>query len=176
MTIHAASPWFSYALTALIIGGVMAWRLRQVGRARRLRLETLWIVPAVYACVAAVILWNVPPHGLAWLWCALALLAGGALGWTRGRMMAISVDPQTHVLNQTTSPAAMLFIVALVALRAASRSLALSYGGQGHGMVMLVTDMLVAFALGVLTMQRLEMFLRARRLLTEARAVRATQG
>lgn len=176
MPIHASASWFSSLLPILIIGGIMLWRLRQVGRARRLRLETLWIVPAIYGCVAAVILWNLPPHGLAWLWCALALLAGGAIGWTRGRMMAISVDPQTHSLNQTTSPAAMLFIVALVALRAASRSLALSYGGQGHGAVMLVTDILVAFALGVLTMQRLEMFLRARRLLAQARAVRAAQG
>lgn len=170
MQVHHGQGWISYAITGAIILIVLAIRLRSVGRARRLRLETLWIIPALYGCAAAYVFWSLPPHGLTWLYCALAIAGGGALGWYRGRMMAISVDPVTHALNQTTSPAAMIFIVVLLVVRMASRSLAVRMGGAGHGGVAMVTDILVAFALGFLAIQRLEMFLRARRLMRAARA------
>jgi len=42
-------------------------------------------------------------------------------------------------------------------------------GGLFHMSPATLTDILVAFALGLLAVQRLEMFLRARRLLAEAR-------
>ena len=41
-------------------------------------------------------------------------------------------------------------------------------GAAWHVDVMAVTDILIAFALGLLTMQRVEMYLRAKRLLGEA--------
>lgn len=160
----------SYLIAAAVIAVVLTWRWRQVGRARRLRLETLWLIPVLYAVVAVIIFWKMPPHGMAWLWCAIGGMVGAGLGWMRGRMMAISVDPETHSLNQTTSPAAMLFIVALILARLLSRSLAASLDGPGHAGILLVTDILVAFALGFLSAQRIEMFLRARRLLAQARA------
>ncbi len=164
-----AQSWISYTITGAVILLVLALRLRNVNRARRLRLETLWIIPALYACVAVAVFWSLPPHGLVWLWCALALAVGAVAGWYRGKMMAISVDPRTHLLNQTASPTAMLFMVALILVRAMSRTIALSIGGTAHGGVSMVTDLLVAFALGFLAVQRLEMFLRARRLLAQAR-------
>lgn len=159
----------SYLITAVVIVAVFAWRWRQVGRLRRLRLETLWIIPALYAAMAVAVFWKMPPHGLAWLWCAIGCAVGAGLGWMRGRMMTISVDPQTHSLNQTTSPAAMLFIVALILMRAMSRWLAARMDGPGHVGIILVTDIVVALALGFIVAQRIEMFLRARRLLAQAR-------
>jgi hypothetical protein len=42
----------------------------------------------------------------------------------------------------------------------------------GHLNPMALTDILLAFALGLFATQRLEMYLRARRLLDEARAAR----
>lgn len=167
---HQGPQWLGYAIPAAIILIVMLRRFRQVGRARRLRLETLWIIPFLYVCVAVAVFRGMPPHGLAWLWCALALAIGAALGWKRGGLMAISVDPETHALNQTTSMASMLFILIVVGLRLASRGLAVELGWTVHGGVAMLTDILVAFALGLLTAQRAEMFLRARRLLALARA------
>jgi hypothetical protein len=111
-----------------------------------------------------------PPHGLAWLWCAVVLAIGAVLGWKRGGLMAINVDPETHALNQTTSMASMLFILVLVCIRLASRTLAVELGWTVHGGIAVLTDILVAFALGLLTAQRVEMFLRARRLLALTRA------
>jgi hypothetical protein len=81
-------------------------------------------------------------------------------------MMQIHVDPQTHALNQKGSPWAILFLMAIVLIKMAVQ-------GEGRAIgfdVMLVTDAALAFALGMFTTTRVEMYLRARRLLDEARA------
>jgi len=161
--------WLRYAIPALIILIVLAFRLRGMNRERPLRIERLWIVPALYCLVAGLTFWNAPPAGMAWAYCGAALLAGAALGWQRGRMMRISVDPETHEIRQKASPAAMLLILGLLVIRSGARN-AEALGIPGvHIDVMVTTDVLIAFALGLLTVQRLEMFLRARRLLAEAR-------
>ena len=164
------SPWLSYVLPIVIVLMVLAFRWRGMARERPLKVERLWIVPAIYCLLAGITFARLPPHGLVWLWCALALAAGAAAGWWRGRMMRIAVDPETHALSQKGSPAAMLLILALIVIRSAARNAdALGIPGV-HVDVLSMTDVLIAFALGLLTAQRLEMFLRARRLLGEARA------
>ena len=138
--------------------------------AKPLKVERLWIVPTLYSIFAAGLFWNLPPHGLQWLWATLALVAGGAVGWLRGRTMRIAVDPVTHDLNQRQSPAALVLLVALIGLRYVAREhfgTDITHAGAG------VVDGFVAFAVGLLAMQRVEMFLRARRLLGEARALRS---
>ena len=161
------NPLISYAITAVIVIAVMALRMRNVGRTRRLRLETLWIVPALYLLITIGTFVAMPPSGLAWLYIGVALVGGGALGWQRGRMMHIEVDPGTHTLNQRMSPAAMIFLVLLIAVRSGARILV--ENGTVHFNIAIVTDILIAFALGMFALQRLEMFLRAKRLLEEAR-------
>jgi hypothetical protein len=63
----------------------------------------------------------------------------------------------------------MLFILALIALRFAIRAGAAYEAGLGAVDLPLITDCLVAMALGLLTITRLEMYLRGSRLLNEAR-------
>ena len=157
----------SYLIPIVVIGIVLALRFRSMGKARRLKLERLWIVPAIYLGVTILLFSEMTPHGLGWLWAALCLAAGGALGWYRGAMMKIEVDPDTHALSQRSSPLAMLFILGLVALRFAIRA-GIQYEA-GAVDIALITDCLVAFALGLLSATRLEMFLRGSRLLDEAR-------
>ena len=168
----APSAWVQYAIPGAIILLVLFFRLRAVGKARRLRLERLWILPALYAVLVGFVFWSAPPHGATWLWCLLALGVGAALGWTRGKLMKIAVDPETHELSQTVSPAALLFIVVLIFIRSASRAMAEQMAGPGHAGLMAATDILLAFALGFLAFQRIEVFIRARRMLAEARAGR----
>lgn len=157
--------WISYALTIGIIIVVMALRMRRMGRMRPLKLSSLWVVPAIYFVVAALMFVQLPPDRNVAIACLFALLIGAAVGWQRGKLMQIHVDRETHALNQKASPAAMLFLVALIVIRMASRG-AISEAGVRPAML---TDPLIAFALGVLTLQRVEMFLRARKLLEEAR-------
>lgn len=161
-----------YAIPGMIILTVLFFRLRSVGKARRLRLERLWILPTLYAAAVGFVFWNAPPHGMTWLWCVVALGVGAGLGWWRGRLMRVAVDPETHELSQTVSPAALLFIVALIVIRSASRAMAIEMAGPGHAGLMAATDILMAFALGFVAFQRVEIFIRARRMLAEARAKR----
>ena len=146
-----------YALIIGIAAIVITLRMRRMSKERPLKIEQLWIVPGIYGLIAGFLYWRFPPHGMTILWCAIAMALGAAAGWQRGRMMHISVDPETHAIRQKASPAAMLFLLALIAVRYGARELA-------------ATDILIAFALGLLSMQRYEMYLRAKRLLGEARA------
>jgi hypothetical protein len=150
-----------YAVIAL----VLVIRLRRVGKSRPLRLWALWLLPVLYTVFAIGLLVTLPPHGVGWLWCALALAAGSAIGWQRGRMMRIVVDPATGTLQQSQSLAGVLFLVALVAARSFLRQETMTDAAH---VTALATGVLVSFALGVIAVQRLEMAIRARRLLQAA--------
>jgi len=158
--------WIGYAITFAIILVVFGLRMRRMGKMRPLRLETLWIVPSLYLAITAWMFVQLPPTGSVAIASAAALIAGAAVGWKRGTMMHIHVDPQTHALNQKASPAAMIFLLVLVAVRSLGRGV---LGAEGVSPAML-TDPLIAFALGMLTLTRVEMYFRGRRLLEEARS------
>lgn len=165
---HPVQPsWTSYAITIGIVVIVMALRMRGMGRMRPLNLSSLWIVPVVYLLAAVLMFVSLPPTGWVAVASIVGLLVGAAVGWQRGKMMHIHVDPETHALNQKGSPAAMFFLIALIVIRAGARSVLSQEGGVSPAMV---TDPLIAFALGMFTLTRLEMYLRAKRLLEEARA------
>ena len=167
MQVHQAhQTWISYAVTIAIIAVVMALRLRRMGQMRPLKLGNLFIVPALYLVVAAIMFVQLPPTGWVAIACAIALAIGAAVGWQRGKMMHIHVDPETYALNQKASPAAMFFLIGLIVVRMAARGML----GQNSGVSpAMLTDPLIAFALGMFTVQRIEMYLRAKRLLEEAR-------
>ena len=167
MQVHPVhQTWASYAITIGIIVVVMALRLRRAGQMRPLRLGSLWVVPVLYLAVAAIMFAQLPPTGWVAIASAAALLIGAAVGWQRGKMMHIHVDPETHALNQKASPAAMLFLVALIVVRMLARGI---IGAEGAVSPAMLTDPLIAFALGMFTLQRFEMYVRAKRLLDEAR-------
>jgi membrane protein CcdC involved in cytochrome C biogenesis len=158
--------WVSYAITIGIIVVVVALRMRRMGQMRPLKIERLWVVPAVYLAVAALMFWQLPPAGWVAIASVVGLAIGAAVGWQRGKMMHIHVDPETHALNQKASPAAMLFLIALIIVRTGARAV---LGESGSVSPAMLTDPLIAFALGMLTLTRLEMYVRAKRLLEEAR-------
>lgn len=168
MQVHPAQQsWITTAITIAVVLVVLAFRLRRSGQMRPLKLGGLWIVPVLYLGVAVTMFVQLPPTGWVAIASAAALAVGAAVGWQRGRMMHIAVDPETHALNQKASPAAILFLVALIGVRMIARTVIGQEGGVSPAML---TDPLIAFALGIFTLQRVEMFLRARRLLDEARS------
>lgn len=166
LPVHSAQQtWVSYAIFVIIIVIVMALRFRRMGRARPLKLSGLWIVPAVYFVVAAAIFVQSPPTYPVALASIVGLLIGAAVGWQRGKMMHIHVDPETQSLNQKPSPAAMFVLLGLIIVRMGARTI---LGQTGSGSPAMLTDPLVTFALGMLTLTRVEMYIRAKRLLGEA--------
>ncbi len=159
-----------FVITGAIVAIVLFIRVRRMRGERPLRLERLWIVPAIYLVFTVVIYSEVPPHGLAWLGCGVALIIGGLIGWQRGKLMDIRLDPETHQLNQRASPLAFVVILVLVAARLGARGLATEGASVGLQIdPLLVTDMLIAMALGLFAATRAEMYLRASRLLTSAK-------
>ena len=168
--LHSAIP---YLIAGVVFVVLMGWRLRRMSQTRPLRLELLWVTPALIIVLAVLSIIPQPPQGLDWAYLGVALVIGGALGWWRGKLMHIIVDPETHALNTKASPAAMIFIVAIIAIRFALRGLAMGQASTLHLSLAVITGVFMAFAVGLFGMTRVEMFLRASRLLAEARAARA---
>jgi hypothetical protein len=154
---------------------VLAVLLIRNGRARRLRVEALWIRPAIIIAFAVAALVAQPPFltlvSFAILFAGLAL--GGLLGWQRGRLIRIDVNPETHELTSQASPWGLVFIVGLMLVRLFLRSFLVQYAQEWHLPVAAVLDAFLLFAVGLFVVQGVEMYLRANRLLTEARAKKA---
>ena len=167
---HSVVP---YIIGGLLFVVLMAWRLRRMSQLRPLKVEWLWVTPAILIALTVVSLIPQPPQGVGWAWLAVGLVLGGALGWWRGKMMHISVDPETHALNTKASPAAMIFILAIIVIRIALRGVAMGEASTLHLSVAVITGAFMTFAVGLFGVQRLEMALRATRLLAEARAAKA---
>jgi hypothetical protein len=162
-----------YLIAAPIILVVLFLRMRSLSQTRRLRVEWLWVTPAILIGLTALSFAPAPPTGSDWIWLGVALVLGGALGWYRGKMMHIGVDPETHILSTRASAAAMYFIVLLLVARLGLRYVAIDEAQSWHLSPTLISGAFLVFAVGLLGVQRVEMFLRAQRLLSEARASRA---
>jgi hypothetical protein len=158
--------WLTALLPFIIIGVVIALRLRSMSRERPLNLGTLWLVPVVYLLLVGSMLLALPPTTAGWALVALGLLVGMVVGWHRGKLIRIDRNPETGKLMQRASPLAMLLLVALIVLKLGARAIfgdsAAGHPGSG---AMLLTDAFLGFALGLLSATRLELYLRARRLL-----------
>jgi len=140
-------------------------------RARRLRVETLWIMPVIIIALIGLALSQegVPTP----MFMAIDLLAiglGAMLGWWRGRLTHISVNPETHELTSRASPIGMLLILGIFAIRYGVRMYA-AQGAASSGLpVNAIADAALVVTVGLVCAQRLEIFIRASRLLAEARA------
>ena len=156
-----------YAVGILVFGVVFFFRWRQMSRARPLKIERMWIRPAIILAICALVLTRLPPRPQDVVWLAVALALGAVVGWQRGRFVRIVVHPQTHEINQQASPAAMFLILGIVVLRMVLREEAASVWHMG---VNLIADASIVFAAGLFTAQQIEMWLRARKLLADARA------
>lgn len=168
---HAPPPSPSQTIMLIaLIAFVLAMRVLRMRRGRRLRLEWLWVWPTIIGAGAAAMLSVAPPPPLGWAACALAALIGGALGWQRARLVRVEIDPATHALTQRESPLAMFLVVAIVLGRQLVRNYAGAEAAALHMSALVVSDVLIVFALALFVVQRIVLWRRARALLDQARA------
>ena len=99
-----------------------------------------------------------------------ALVIGCAMGWLRGRSIKIDVHPETHDITARASPIGLVFIFALLAVRFGLRDFALETAPGLHLSFIAIADAFVLLAVGMMVVQGLEMWIRARQLLAEAQA------
>ena len=156
-----------------VVALLLVWRMRNASRERPLQIERMWITPALLLVVAFLTLTQTPLSGLGWLWLVPAFLVGGAVGFWRGRFTRVSIDPATHAMTSQTSQAGLYLVVGLMAVRIGLRSYLTLEASKLHLDVALVTDSFLMLAVGLVAVQRLEVWIRARRLLKEARAAKA---
>lgn len=143
-------------------------------RGRKIRTERLWLYPAILIAGAiAVMSAERPPPPIAALAMAAALVLGGVVGWYRGRLTRITLNPETHELTSQASTAGMILIAVVFVIRYGLKLLVTpgqtALPASVHLNATLITDVLMLFAVGLMSVQRVEMWLRCRRLLAEAR-------
>lgn len=166
---HHGGSWIATFLPFIVIALVFALRFRSMSKDRPLKVGTLWVVPAIYLLVVASMFIALPPPPLGWVLIALGIIGGALLGWHRGKLIRIERDAASGQLRQRASPLAMLLLMAIVLLKLGAREIfgdtAAAHPGSG---ALLLTDAFVGFALGLLSATRLELYLRARRILETA--------
>ena len=148
-------------------------------RARKLRVEQLWSLPTVILLVTAYSLATRPPTTLLTIvGLPLALIAGGAIGWWRGRLTNIIVDPETHALTSRPSPLGLVLIGVLFIARYGLRSYLEQSSPHADLSPALLeaTDGLLMFSVGLIGVQRLEMWQRAKRMLAESIAAKKARS
>jgi drug/metabolite transporter (DMT)-like permease len=158
-----------YLLPLLVLIIVVRRSLRE----RRVRLRTLWIVPAVFAVVTAYALVSAPPPSSIWgLGLVAACGAGAVLGWLRGRHTHLTLDPATGQLTSRATPLAVILFAFIFLARTSLRMALMSNPvamATSDPRIPLVTDLFLVFALGMLAAQRWEIWRKARQLLAQPR-------
>jgi Protein of unknown function (DUF1453) len=169
------TPASSIFVTLGILVVVLILRNRQ---ARRLRIELLWVRPAIFIVLMGATLFGLPPPFTVTsiLIMAAGLATGCALGWQRGKFMRLDIHPETHDMTIQASVVGMIFIVALVAVRYLLSTTLVANASSLHLPVLAISDAFVLLAGGVMATQGLEVWLRARRMLADAVAAKATSG
>lgn len=152
---------------------VIIFALARNARAQNLKIESLWIMPLVMLLLIGLALSQQGVPSLLDIAVDLAALGvGAALGWWRGCFTHITIDPQSHALTSRASPVGLVLIAAIFGLRYVLRAYAAAHAGELHASVAEITDSFLVLAVGLVCAQRLEIWLRASRMLAEARAIR----
>jgi hypothetical protein len=157
-------------LPLVVVGIVLVLRNRQ---ARPLRLERLWVRPVMSVLMVALVLFQFPPpltltsFGLM----LVGLGVGGAVGWQRGRFMKLEVHPETQAVMARMSSLGMVFVLAVIGLRIWLQS-TLAQSPVAGLSAAAVTDSLMILAGAMMLVQQIEITLRARQLLAQARDFR----
>jgi hypothetical protein len=153
---------------------ILALRMWRGSRARKMRVEQMWIRPLILAILGLSVASQPPPMEiLVILAMVLATGAGFAFGWWRGRFVRISIDVETHQLTSQQSPWGMLIFIAIMVVRLGARY-ALRGADTFEGIpVNAVLDALTVFYGGMVMGTQLETWLRARKLLADTIAAKA---
>jgi hypothetical protein len=163
-------------LPILVLLPVLYFRMRRMNRAQPLRLNRLWMRPALILAVCTLALLAPQPHPArhldmaGWELMGLVAVAGAAAGWHWGRTMHIEVHPEDGTLMVKGSQAAMLVLVVLVLLKLGLRAGARE-AGAWHLDALLLTDASIVFTAALFTLRSVEMYLRAKRVMEQAKSL-----
>jgi membrane protein CcdC involved in cytochrome C biogenesis len=151
-----------------VIPVVLVLVLLRNRRKRVLRPQYLWVMPAIVVPLICAGMWATTQHPqfgpLAYVAFIAALVLGAAAGWWRGKTITIEKEPDGSLKAQA-SPLGLVLIVGLLAARTGLREVMQENAAAWHLDAVVITDAFMIFAIGLIVAQRLEMYLRARRVL-----------
>ena len=170
---NAQPNLLAYVIPVLVILPILYFRLRRMMKPQPLKLNRLWIRPAIILLVGFGVVGAAPPPARDWFWFALAALLGAILGWQWGKQMAIHVDPENGTLMTRGSQAALIMMGLLIVVRIGLRAGMRMESAALHLDATMITDLFIVFAATLFGLRGLEMFLRARQVLAQAPQSRA---
>jgi hypothetical protein len=164
-----------YAIGGVVVVAILYFRVMRARVARPIKIEYLWVVPlimillgaAMTSLMLAAVHWQITTNAL--LMSGGGLLAGAAVGWGRGSMTRLVVDPETRAVTAQASGVALIILILLLVGRMALRFFFMADLDPQSPQAMYINIAFFLFAIGFLTVARLEMWLRAQRLLAAAR-------
>lgn len=170
---NGSANWLYVVPVLLLVLALRAWL--GGARQRNIRIERLWILPTVFTLLVAGGLVRQPPPftitSVAAL--AVAFAVGFGLGWVRGRLTTITVEPETHTLKGQNSALSLVLIAGLFVIRAFARRWVSEHAAEWHVSPLVIFDGFLLLALGIIVGRRIEILLRSLKLLRAARAARA---
>lgn len=138
---------------------------------RTLRPQYLWVGPAIIIPLMALAIWgqskvpgasHAPFAALDWIVLVVSLILGGVAGWWRGKMTTIEKHPD-GTLKAQASPIGLILIFALLLGRRALSAFLEPHAAAWGLNATAVADAFLVFVIGTIVVQRVEMFIRARR-------------
>jgi hypothetical protein len=163
---NALSPY----LIPLLIAAIVLRRVMRVQKARTIRIERLWIFPAILLASTMLSLGreHFPGILIFGAFLAAALLAG-ATGWFRFHTLEFSLDAESGAVSARATRLGALLVFGLIALRYGA-DLALKQLGLNAGENLVhATDAMLIFSTSMFVARSIHTWIRARALLDASR-------
>jgi len=164
-----------YLVTFAVVALFMGVRIWRSSRAQKLKIERMWIRPTIILVILGLSIASQPPTldpvTIAVL--AVVIVIGFGLGLLRGRMVKVSIHPETHELTSKQSPWGTLIFLAVMVVRTGSRFV---LRGEHQLAGVPVTDIIDGLSLmyaGSVVGLQVDIWMRARKLLADAVAAKA---
>lgn len=140
-------------------------------RPRVLRPQYLWVTPVIVSALIGFGIWGMsvsgrgsaPTEPLSLLILAVGLALGCAFGWQRGKMTTIYKEPDGSLRAQA-SPIGIVIIVAVLVARRALEPWLEAHAADWHVNPNAILEAFMLFAAGMVVVQRIEMWIRAKRI------------
>jgi membrane protein CcdC involved in cytochrome C biogenesis len=140
-------------------------------RPRILRPQWLWVMPLIVVGLIGFGMWGMsysdPEHSAldatSWTILAAGGLLGAAFGWWRGKMVTIEKHAD-GTLKAQASPLGVVIIIAVLVLRQALKPWLEANAEAWHVNPLAILEAFMVFAAAMIVVQRIEMFIRARRI------------
>lgn len=139
---------------------------------RPLNPQWMWVLPVIIVPLMGLAIWGTSmdpgiPHtpfdAAAWAILAVGLILGGVFGWYRGKMTTIEKHADGTLMAQA-SPIGLILIIAVMLGRRGLNAFLEPHAAEWGLNALAITDAFLLFVVGMIVVQRLEMYIRARRI------------